>query len=227
MLKSPADRTQVDVWKEVTLIYESALKVVGTKLEILNNEFRNLHSYNPIEHVKARLKTPESIVRKLKKRNLEVTIENMIDHVHDIAGIRIICSFAADIYNIAGLLAAQSDVHVVSVRDYIHNPKTTGYKSYHMLVNVPINLSYKETEVMVEIQIRTVAMDFWATLEHKIHYKFEGRTPEYIRQELIRCADMVADLDDRMYRLNEEVRACVDGGDEYDGVYDDEYEEEG
>ena len=198
---------QVDSWNEVLLVYRSALKEVNTKLEILNDEFQHVHRYNPIEHIKSRIKTSESIVKKLKRKGYESTIENMVEYVDDIAGIRIICSFTSDIYQIAEMLANQSDIKVLSIKDYIKNPKPSGYKSYHMLITIPIFLSDKTVETKVEIQIRTVAMDFWASLEHKIHYKFEGNAPDYIKEELIECARMVSDLDDRMMAVNEEVQA--------------------
>ena len=196
----------IDSWKEVVLIYNSALKQISTKLEILNDEFQHVHRYNPIEHIKWRIKTPESIVKKLKKNGYESTINNMIRYVNDIAGIRVICSFASDIYQIAEMISNQRDIKVISVKDYIVNPKASGYKSYHMLVSVPVYLSDRIEDTKVEIQIRTVAMDFWASLEHKIHYKFEGNAPEHIKEELVECAQMVSDLDARMLALNEEIQ---------------------
>ena len=201
---------QVDSWNEVLLIYRSALKEINTKLEILNDEFQHVHRYNPIEHIKSRIKTSESIVKKLKKKGYESTIENMVEHVDDIAGIRIICSFTSDIYHIAEMLVNQNDIKVLEVKDYIKSPKQSGYKSYHMLVTVPIFLSDKKIDAKVEIQIRTVAMDFWASLEHKIHYKFEGNAPGHIQDELVECARMVSDLDTKMQSLNEEVQSLLD-----------------
>ena len=195
----------IDSWKEVTLIYNAALRQVETKMEILNEEFQHVHQYNPIEHIKSRIKTPESIVKKLKRGGYESTIDNMVNHINDIAGIRIICSFTSDIYRIADMVRKQRDIEVIAVKDYITFPKASGYKSYHMIVTVPVYLSDRTVDTKVEIQIRTVAMDFWASLEHKIHYKFEGDAPEYIRNELIECARMVSDLDARMLSLNEEV----------------------
>ena len=192
----------IDSWKEVTLIYNSALKQISTKLEILNDEFQHVHRYNPIEHIKSRIKTPESIVKKLKKHGYESTINNMIRYVNDIAGIRVICSFSSDIYQIAEMISNQSDIKVISVKDYIVNPKASGY----MLVTVPVYLSDRIADTKVEIQIRTVAMDFWASLEHKIHYKFEGNAPEHIKDELVECAQMVSDLDARMLALNDEIQ---------------------
>ena len=210
MLYQPsADKEELDRWKEVTLIYNSALKEIGTKLEILNDEFQDVHKYNPIEHIKARMKTSESIVKKLKSRGYESTIENMVEHVNDIAGIRVICSFTSDIYRIADMLAAQDDLRILATKDYIKSPKPSGYKSYHMLVTVPVFLSNRVVEVKVEIQIRTVAMDFWASLEHKIYYKFEGNAPEHIQQSLVNCAKIVEQLDAEMLSLNNEVQNFV------------------
>lgn len=199
--------SEVDSWKEAILIYNSALKEVSTKLEILNDEFQLVHKYNPIEHIKSRIKTSESIVKKLKKHGYESTIENMVKYVNDIAGVRVICSFTSDIYEIAQMIANQNDIHVISVKDYIANPKESGYQSYHMIVSVPIYFSDRNVNAKVEIQIRTVAMDFWATLEHKINYKFEKDIPADIQKELIECAKMTATLDDRMMHLNERVQA--------------------
>lgn len=208
----PTTDDQVDSWKEVTLIYSSALKEIGTKLEILNDEFQHVHRYNPIEHIKSRLKTPESIVKKLKQHGYESTIENMVKHVNDIAGIRIICSFTSDIYRIADMLKNQNDITILSIKDYIKNPKPSGYTSYHMIVTIPIFLSNRKVDTKVEVQIRTVAMDFWASLEHKIHYKFDGNVPMHVEEELFQCARMVSELDAKMLSLNEEIQAL--GGDD-------------
>lgn len=205
------DRNDIDSWKEVTLIYNSALKQISTKLEILNDEFQHVHRYNPIEHIKSRIKTPESIVKKLKKHGYESTIGNMVRYVNDIAGIRVICSFTSDIYQIAEMISNQSDINVISVKDYIVNPKPSGYKSYHMLVTVPVYLSDRIEQTKVEIQIRTVAMDFWASLEHKIHYKFEGNAPDRIREQLVECSRIVSDLDARMLNLNKEIQKLGEG----------------
>ena len=199
------NENQVDSWQEVTLVYSAALKQINTKLEILNDEFQHVHRYNPIEHIKSRMKPSESIVKKLKRYGYESTIENMVKYINDIAGIRVICSFTSDIYRIADMIGNQNDIKVISVKDYIKHPKASGYKSYHMLVTVPVFLSDRIVEVKVEIQIRTVAMDFWASLEHKINYKFEGNAPQHIKTELVECARMVSDLDARMLSLNEEI----------------------
>ena len=188
-------------------LYDSALKEINTKIEILNSEFVHIYGHTPIEHIKSRLKTPDSIVKKLKRDGEEVTIQNMVEKLNDIAGIRIICSYTQDIYQIADMIARQSDVTIVQVKDYIRNPKPNGYKSYHMVVTIPVYLSDGPVETKVEIQIRTVAMDFWATLEHKIYYKSQGDAPDYLQQELKACADVVDILDAKMYSLNEAILA--------------------
>lgn len=199
------ENSPADSWTEVLLIYNSALKEIGTKLEILNDEFQHVHRYNPIEHIKSRIKSSESIVKKLKRYGYESTIENMVEYVNDIAGIRVICSFVSDIYRIAEMISNQNDIKVLAIKDYIENPKASGYKSYHMLVTVPIYLSDRIVDAKVEIQIRTVAMDFWASLEHKINYKFEGNVPQYIKDELVECAHMISEVDTRMWNLNEQI----------------------
>jgi len=203
------ENDQVTSWTEVILVYTAALKEIGTKLEILNDEFKHVHRYNPIEHIKSRIKTSESIVKKLKRHGYESTIENMVQYVNDIAGVRIICSFTSDIYRIAEMISNQNDIKILSIKDYIKNPKESGYKSYHMLVSIPIFLSDRKVDTKVEIQIRTVAMDFWASLEHKIRYKFEADAPQHIKDELVECARMVSDLDARMLSLNDEIQALI------------------
>ena len=195
----------IESWNTAMLLYNSALKEVGTKLEILNDEFQHVHQYNPIEYIKSRIKTPESIVKKLKRNGYESTIANMMEYVNDIAGIRVVCSFTSDIYRLAEMIGKQNDLTVVWVKDYIKKPKDSGYKSYHMLVTVPIFLSERVVNTKVEIQVRTIAMDFWASLEHKIYYKFEGNAPEYISKDLKECAEIVSMLDAKMLSLNQAI----------------------
>lgn len=197
----------VDYWKEVIIIYNAALKQINMKLDTLNEEFKQVHKYTPIEHIKSRIKTSESIVKKLKRYGYESTISNMINRVNDIAGIRVICSFTSDIHQIADMISRQADIRILGIKDYLNNPKANGYKSYHMLVSVPVYLSNRIVDTKVEIQIRTVAMDFWASLEHKIHYKFEGNAPAHIEAELTECALMVSELDNKMLSLNNEILA--------------------
>ena len=206
----------VDSWKTIMFLYNAALKEVETKLEILNDEFQHVHQYNPIEHIKTRIKTPESIVKKLKRYGYETSVENMVKHINDIAGVRLICSFTSDIYRLASMIGNQSDLKVISIKDYIKNPKDSGYKSFHMLVSVPVFLSDSVVQTKVEIQIRTIAMDFWASLEHKMDYKFDGHAPAYISEDLKSCAEMVAELDDRMLSLNEAIQKCLETSEEND-----------
>lgn len=206
-MELPIFYDEAEEWNNALLLYDSALKEISTKLEILNNEFKRAHRYNPIEHITSRLKSPESIAKKIRHNGRELTVENIVKYINDVAGIRVICSFTSDIYRIADLIANQSDVKVLKVKDYIMCPKENGYKSYHMIVSVPIFLSDSVVDTKVEIQIRTIAMDFWASLEHKIYYKFEGNAPENIRRELKECADIVAYLDQKMLSLNEEIKS--------------------
>ncbi len=195
----------VESWETLMFLYNSALKEVCTKLEILNDEFKHVHKYDPIEYIKSRIKTPESIVKKLKRHDLEINVDNMINHINDIAGVRIVCSFTSDIYRIVEMIGKQHDLTVISVKDYIRNPKANGYKSFHMLVSVPIFIGQEVVDTKVEVQIRTIAMDFWASLEHKIYYKFEGNAPDYISRELRDCATIVSMMDAKMLQLNEEI----------------------
>ena len=205
----------INSWEMLMFLYNSALKEIGTKVEILNDEFVQIHNYNPIEYIKKRLKTAESIVKKLKKDGYEPTLKNMHTYVKDIAGIRIVCSFTSDIYKLAEMIGMQNDITVISVKDYIKHPKESGYKSYHMIVSVPIFISDKVFDVRVEIQIRTIAMDFWASLEHKIYYKFEGHAPEYISRDLRECAEIVSNLDAKMLQLN---KAILEAKEQQEGL---------
>ena len=193
----------VDSWKTVMFLYQSALKEVGTKLEILNDEFQHVHQYNPIEHIKTRIKTPDSIVKKLKRYGHETSIENMVRYVNDIAGVRLICSFTSDIYRLAEMIGNQSDLKVLSIKDYIKNPKKNGYKSLHMIVEVPIYSSKGPLKEKVEIQLRTVAMDYWSVLEYQIFYKKTEN--EEVAKELKTYADEISELDAKMLKLRDKI----------------------
>lgn len=192
---------QTEEWRKAELLYKSALKEISTKIDILNSEFVHSHRYNPIEHVTQRIKRPDSIARKLKRIGYEPTLENMEKYLCDIAGIRIICSFTSDIYRIAGMIARQDDVAVLKIKDYLKHPKENGYKSFHMVVTVPIYLSTGTVNTKVEIQIRTIAMDFWASLEHQLRYKKDFDFTEDMARELLYCADLSAELDSKMESL--------------------------
>lgn len=205
MMKMPNEQ-ELNDWKEFFIGYKFALSEMNTKLDILNQEFEFIHNYNPIEHIKSRLKSPQSIMKKLKRKNLDITIENAQQHVRDIAGIRISCSFTTDIYAIVEALGKQDDIHIIQIKDYIKNPKPNGYRSLHLITEVPVFFTDCKKWMPVEIQIRTIAMDFWASLEHKIYYKFGKEVPGHILEELKGSADMIAELDDKMLRINEEVQ---------------------
>ncbi len=193
-------------WERSLLIFNSVLKEITTKLEILNDEFKLTKQYNPIEHISSRIKSADSIARKLRKKQKELTVANILRYVNDVAGVRIICSFTSDIYQIADAIMRQNDVTVLKIKDYILNPKPNGYRSYHMIVTIPIFLSNEYVETKVEIQIRTIAMDFWASLEHKMYYKFDGKAPEKIKDELTDCARIISHLDDKMLKINEKIQ---------------------
>ena len=201
-----------DIWldqarqfQQVMMHYTCAIREVKTKLEVLNDELSVKNQRNPIEMIKSRVKKPLSIVEKLQRRGLEVSLESMVKNLDDVAGVRIICSFVDDIYEVAEMLVRQDDVKVIAVKDYIKNPKPNGYRSYHMIVEVPVFFTDSKRFIRVEVQIRTIAMDFWASLEHKIYYKFEGNAPDSLQAELKACADMVDMLDAKMFSLNQSI----------------------
>ncbi|TCZ80249.1 GTP pyrophosphokinase family protein [Paenibacillus albiflavus] len=187
------------------MTYKFALDAMETKIEILKEEFQFLHDYNPIEHTSSRLKSPESIMKKLYKKGGELSFDGMKEHIKDIAGIRITCSFINDIYRISDMLQSQEDIKFVEVKDYIKNPKKNGYQSLHLLIEIPVYMSDRKEDVSVEIQIRTIAMDFWASLEHKIYYKYNQSIPAHLLIELKEAADSAAALDRQMERLHREV----------------------
>ncbi|KUP09826.1 GTP pyrophosphokinase [Bacillus coahuilensis m2-6] len=192
-------------WKTLLLQYKFALDEMNTKLNILNQEFQQIHHHNPIEHLKSRVKSPESIQKKLYRKGVPITPANVKEHVRDIAGIRITCSFVTDIYQIVEMIQKQDDIEVIEVKDYIQQPKENGYKSLHLVVSIPVFMSQKTEKVVVEIQIRTIAMDFWASLEHKIYYKFNKEIPLSLQNELKEAADMISMLDSKMLAIHTEV----------------------
>lgn len=182
--------------------YKFGIDEVTTKIEILQEEFTHLHSYNPIEHVSSRVKSPESIYAKIQRRGFEPSLDSIRANVTDIAGVRVACSFTSDVYRVFKLLSGQPDLTVLEVEDYIADPKPNGYRSLHALVSVPVHLSDRVVDVTVELQLRTVAMDFWASLEHKIYYKYDTDVPASLLDELKSAADTAANLDAQMERLH-------------------------
>jgi putative GTP pyrophosphokinase len=187
------------------MMYKFALDSLETKIEILKEEFQFLHDYNPIEHTKSRLKTPESILNKIHRKGCDISFASIRNHIKDIAGLRITCSFVSDIYRIGDMLRNQKDLNITEVKDYILHPKPNGYQSLHLIVEVPVYMSDRQEHVSVEIQIRTIAMDFWASLEHKIFYKYKKDVPARLLQELKEAADSAAALDKRMERIHKEI----------------------
>ena len=184
------------------MIYNSGIKEIRTKLEILDEEFQTKYSYNPIHHIESRLKSVKSIIDKVKEKKLEVTLENIRENITDIAGIRVICNYIDDIYKVESMLLSQSDVTLLRRRDYVKSPKDSGYQSLHLIVEVPIFLSDGSMPIPVEIQIRTIAMDFWASLEHKLKYKSDNEVAEDLRYRLKICAKAIQELDTEMQNIN-------------------------
>ena len=178
---------------ELMLKYNFALQLLETQFNILIKEFEFKNKYNPVEHMKSRLKTEKSIIDKLNKKGYEVTTKNMILHVHDIIGIRIVCSFLDDVYDIVDIIKSSKQFKIKEEKDYIKNPKSTGYMSYHLIVLVPIYLNETVEHVEAEIQIRTSAMDFWASIDHKVQYKFPSEIPEEVKKEMYNCNMEVID----------------------------------
>lgn len=193
-------------FKELMAYYRCAMMEVSTKFQVLNEEFSLQYDRNPIEGVKTRLKSPESIMEKLTRKQLPLTMEAIEENIHDIAGVRVICSFPSDIYMLAEALLRQDDVRLICKKDYIQSPKENGYRSLHLIIETPIFLHNRKRPMKVEVQFRTISMDWWASLEHKIRYKKDVVITDHIARELYECAEMSAQLDARM----EQVQRCVE-----------------
>lgn len=196
--------TVVD-YKEMRMRYSCAIKEVRTKFDVLNSEFNVRYQRNPITSINSRLKSSASIMEKLNRRGLPFTVENVEENLHDVAGIRVVCSYVDDIYVLAQALAQQDDITVIRRKDYIRNPKPNGYRSYHMIVSVPVFFSDQTREMAVEVQIRTIAMDFWASLEHQLKYKKDIDDAENIMYELRACADVINRTDYHMQSLRDRI----------------------
>lgn len=190
---------------QLMMQYKCALMEVETKLNVLNAEFALKNNRNPFESIKSRIKSPESILEKLLRKKIPISAEAIEKNMADIAGIRVICSFPDDIYATAKLLMEQDDIRVLKVKDYIENPKPNGYRSLHLILEVPIFLSEQKKWMKVEVQFRTIAMDFWASLEHKLKYKKNIPNPEQIFEELKECADASAELDLKMQKIRDQI----------------------
>ncbi len=188
-------------FQQLLMLYESGIKQLTTKLEILEDEFVGKHQRNPIESISSRIKEPMSIIEKLKRKGLEVSMDNMVNKLYDIAGVRVTCPFISDVYHVTQMLLSQDDIRLIEMKDYIKNPKKSGYRSLHVIVKVGVYFSDQKREIPVEIQIRTIAMDFWASVEHQLHYKKDYPMPKEIDEELRLIADSIAENDSRMQEL--------------------------
>lgn len=188
-------------FEKVMFLYNSALKEIKTKIEILQEEFKLFYDYEPIEYVSVRLKEPESIIEKLKRKKLAVTYQNMFEQINDIAGIRIVCNFKNDVYKIAQTLENFQDIRIINKKDFLKKPKKSGYMSYHLITEVPVNLASGQMNVKVEIQVRTLGMDFWASIEHKLKYK-NLRIGKNESKKLVKYAKVINNIDDNMLMIS-------------------------
>ena len=195
-------------------LYDSAVKQLSLKFEILNNEFKVLYARNPIHHIEGRVKTTESIVAKLRRKGLPLTVEAARESINDIAGVRVVCSYIDDVYRVAEMLERQADIEIVKRQDYISTPNYNGYRSLHLDIRMPVYLSDRTEYVTAEIQIRTIAMDFWASLEHDIRYKVDkAKLPEGINEEMLECSGKIAEIDRQMQDMYRRIKAAEKNAD--------------
>jgi len=198
--------SQMRQFQEMMMMYNCAIREVRTKLEVLNDEMSIRNTHNPIEMIKARVKKPQSIAEKLLRRGHPVDVDSVMENLNDVAGIRVICSFIDDIYKVAQMLAAQDDITVLEIKDYIRNPKPNGYRSYHMIVEIPVFFSDRKLPMKVEVQIRTIAMDFWASLEHQLKYKKDIEGADVIVQRLRDIAERINGTDLEMQEIRDQIQ---------------------
>lgn len=206
-LYTPEDiiKDSVD-FRSMIMMYRCAIREVKTKLEVLDDEFSVKYSRNPISSIQSRIKSVESIYNKLKKLGYEFTVKNIQEQLNDVAGIRVICPFTSDIYSVAALLAEQDDITVLRIKDYIEHPKQNGYRSYHMILEIPVFFAEGKTPMRIEVQIRTIGMDFWASLEHQIRYKKDLESEDsyaQISQDLLNCAQTITNVDNQMQNIKD------------------------
>lgn len=193
----------MDREKELMLKYSFALEVLKTEMNILIKNYEYKNDYNPVEHIKSRIKSKESAIKKLDKKGYDLTFENLEKHVHDMVGIRIVCSFMSDVYEVINLIKNSKQFKILEEKDYINDPKDSGYSSYHLNILVPVHLDNEIEYVEAEIQIRTIAMDFWASLDHKISYKFPSEIPDEVKEEMFNCSLDIRTLDAKMENLSQ------------------------
>ena len=204
---SPEVQQMVDEFFALQCRYTAALREVQTKLEILDDEFHANHLRNPIHHIESRIKSIPSMMEKLQRKHFPVSLDSALANIRDIAGIRVVCSYVEDVYTVARLLTSQDDVKVLAERDYIRQPKENGYRSLHLILEIPVFLQEGRVGIPVEVQLRTIAMDFWASLEHAMRYKANGEVPEDVSRELLETSRDVAALDSRMQALHQRIQA--------------------
>ena len=211
----PADAGHVFIdqeteFRQMMMMYSCAIKEIKTKLQVLNDELSIKRQRNPIEFIKTRVKQPDSIASKLRRKGYPVTVQSVFENLSDVAGVRVICAFIDDIYKVADMLTAQDDIELIKRKDYIKNPKMNGYRSLHLIIEVPVFFSDHKEQIRVEVQIRTIAMDFWASLEHKLRYKknIPESEAEYLAKELVECAGISASLDQRMEAIRDRMEAA-------------------
>lgn len=196
---------KVDQFKETMMMYNCAIRSIRTKLEVLNDELSLTNNRNPIEFIKTRIKKPRSIVNKLNKKGLDISLTSIVESLNDVAGIRVVCSFIDDIYSISDMLTRQDDIKIIKIKDYIKEPKPNGYRSLHLIVEIPVFFSDRTLPLKAEIQIRTIGMDFWASLEHKLKYKNNIDISEIISEELEKCAAIISTADLTMQKIKHDV----------------------
>ncbi|WP_445322345.1 GTP pyrophosphokinase [Paenibacillus sp. IHBB 10380] len=198
---------QLDEWKKLPMLYQLALDELQNKIKLIKTELKQQDGYSPIEHIKVRIKEPKSIIEKMKRKGYNLTVENMLNNIHDIAGMRIVCAFVKDIYRLLEHFQQRSDIRVLEVKDYIEHPKPNGYQSLHVILAVPMVLFEGTRWIKVEIQLRTLAMDFWASMEHILFYKYDKQVPPHVLDELKEAAVAAEALDQKMLRIQKEILA--------------------
>ena len=201
MVNSDIINSTDDTYSKLMFVYSAAIKILETKLDILQDEFKFFYGCSVIDHTKTRIKKPESIIKKLEGKKQELTYQSLVENVNDVAGIRIVCPMRDDIYTVAGILKSIPDVNVILEKDYVAKPKKSGYASYHMVVEVPVQVLRQTIPVKVEVQIRTLAMDFWASLEHDIKYKNNNQISKKVSNELVKCAKIMNNMDSKMVSI--------------------------
>jgi len=192
-----------DTFEKLMFLYSSALKEVETRVDILKDEFRYLYNYTLIDHVTTRIKKPDSIIKKMQEKKCRMDYQSLIEEINDIAGLRIICPLKDDIFSVVNMIKTYPDFKILKEKDYVTNPKKSGYSSYHLIIEVPVNIAGKIIHIKVEIQVRTMAMDFWASLEHDIKYKTNKKISKKMSQELVKCAKLINKMDVQMASMIE------------------------